>query len=66
MADRCCRECRTVPWGVCRQSQNCWCHLEARTKDNWSGPLPYRDPTANQAVGNVTREERRRRKRKER
>jgi hypothetical protein len=65
MTDRCCRECKSH-LGVCRQKRDCWCHWEARAKDNWSGPLPYRDPTANQAVGNVTREERRRRKRKER
>jgi hypothetical protein len=63
--DRCCRECASSFKGICHRRRDCWCHLEARAEENWSGPLPYADPTANRAIGNITRA-RRRQKRKER
>ena len=63
--DRCCRGCASSFKGICHRRRDCECHREARAKDNWSGPLPYNDPTPGRALSNIAREQRRQR-RKER
>jgi hypothetical protein len=62
--DRCCRACKSSFPDVCHKRRDCWCHIEARLLDRSTGPLPYRDPTPGQALGNIAREERKRKKRK--
>jgi len=58
----CARGCCWTPMaGVCARSHACACHPQAL--DNWLGTptteptnrLGHRDPTANQAIGNVMR-----------
>jgi hypothetical protein len=64
--DRCCRSCRSSLPDICRESRDCWCHIEARAHDRVAKPdrPTHRDPTAGEALGNLVREERRKRGRR--
>jgi hypothetical protein len=59
LTDACCPKCKG-PHGICRTRGACKHHIETRRrqdKDDLSTRL-YRDPTGDQAVNNITREQR--------
>ena len=60
--DPCCFLCKT-PSGVCATARKCDHHTAARLRFE-AGRLTYRDPTGEKAVGNIMREQRKKRRRK--
>lgn len=54
----CARGCCWVPMaGVCAKDRSCACHWDERRPAR-NSPNVHSDPTANQAIGNVMREQR--------
>lgn len=56
----CARSCCWVPMaGVCAKARTCPCHWDERAHGGLAGTAgTHRDPTANEAIGNVMKERR--------